>query len=117
MGPDGPFEAKLEDVSSTLQTMPTMEIPEIEIAALLNNDPDYREILPRVRIERLFSENAKKTLIGGGKVPTPIARTQAQLSADEKALADMKEGTAGEDPRAPRRIEMEKEKRQTSTSK
>jgi capsular exopolysaccharide synthesis family protein len=85
------------------------KIPDTEIAAVLANNPVYKELLPRQQILENIVAAQKPLLVKGAKESPTYHRAVAELEATNDAVTKM-ENKAKEQVRETKRVELEREK-------
>jgi capsular exopolysaccharide synthesis family protein len=99
---------KQEEANRAKGELPTVEIPDTEVIALLGNDPVYRDLKSRLagleQIQRMHVQAVPDQL----KPPPSIARQQAEYTAVKRQKDEM-EQFAREQIRTARRIALDQE--------
>jgi uncharacterized protein involved in exopolysaccharide biosynthesis len=103
--------SKLKEAKKTLLELPSAEIAEVEVAGLLNNNPQYRDLQSRLA---MLESGSSRLHLGsvppGTKLPPGLAQAQADYEST-KARLEALEQKSREMIRAARRIAWEQESR------
>jgi capsular exopolysaccharide synthesis family protein len=108
------LQGKLEGANEMMKILNdpdprAFRIPETEIAAVLSNNPVYKDLLPRQQMLQSIVEAQKPLLAKGVKPSNTYARALAELESATEAVTRM-ERKADEQVRDAKRVELEREK-------
>jgi capsular exopolysaccharide synthesis family protein len=107
------LQGKLEGANELMKVLNDPDprayrIPKAELAAVLVNNPNYKDLLPRQQMLQTIVD-AQKPLIAKGVKPSPTyARAQAELESATEAVKRM-ELEADEQVRDAKRVDLERE--------
>ena len=103
---------KLTEAKRTLVDLPNAEIPAAEVAALLYNNPLYRDLQGRLTILEAANKLNAEAVKPGANPPPELARTKADYDKTKAQLDDL-ERTSYDQIRGSKRIALEQEIRHT----
>ncbi len=106
--------ARLAEAKRVLQDLAITEIPETEVVALLNNNPEYRDLQTRVAALKAFTDVQDRALVQGTRRPPTAVRAKAELDNATAQLQTLKEHSS-DLVRGARRIGLEMEIRRLET--
>ena len=104
------LQGRLDQVNETAKAMESIEISDTEVAAVLNNDPRYRDLLPRLQMLEQIKKAQDMAMVKGAKGSMAYQRAFAELKASEDQMATLK-SDAKEGVRGAKRIELVRESR------
>jgi capsular exopolysaccharide synthesis family protein len=87
----------------------SFQIPETEIAAVLVNNPVYKDLLPRQQMLQSIIDAQQPLLVKGAKMSPTYSRAKAELDATNEAVKKM-EMKADAEVREAKRVELQREK-------
>ena len=103
---------KLEGAAKTLKVLKdspdAFRVPETEIAAVLVNNPAYKDLLPRQQMLQSIVDSQQPLLVRGQKPSPTAARAKAELDSTDNAVRKMRDN-AKDQVREAKQVELERE--------